>query len=110
MNLIFRVESHSGGTSEIRTANAGMNGRTLLESGGAFSKHFPHGTKTGAHFFGAKIARSSRGVKRGQGTGNPDVSGLRRSASAATRAGRLGVSLGVLFRFLNRMRFLRGDF
>ena len=74
MNLIFRVESHSGGTSEIRTANAGMNGRTLLESGGAFSKHFPHGTKTGAHFFGAKIARSSRGVKRGLGTGNPDVS------------------------------------
>ena len=40
--------------------NAYINGCTLLESGGSFSQHFPHGAKTSAHFFGAKIARSSR--------------------------------------------------
>ena len=64
------MESHSGGFWTGGAPNAGMNGCTLLEGGGAFSQHFPHGAKTSAHFFGAKIARSSRGVKKGQGTGD----------------------------------------
>ena len=57
---IFYVESHSRGFWIRDASNAGMNGCTLLVSGGAFSQHFPHGAKSGAHFFGAKIAMSSR--------------------------------------------------
>ena len=57
---IFHAESHLGGVGERGAPNAVMNGCTLPESGGAFSQHFPHGAKTSAHIFGAKIARSSR--------------------------------------------------
>ena len=57
---IFHAESHSRGFWKRGAPNAGMNVRTLLECGGAFSQHFPHGAKTGAHFFGAKIAVGSR--------------------------------------------------
>ena len=67
---IFYVESHSRGFWKKGAPNACMNGCTLLGSGGAFSKHFPQGAKTGARFFGAKIARSSRRVQRGLGTGD----------------------------------------
>jgi hypothetical protein len=57
---IFYAESHLGGYWKNGASNAVMNGCTLLESGGAFSKHFPQGAKVSAHFFGAKIATSSR--------------------------------------------------
>ena len=103
---IFHAESHLGGFGERGAPNAVMNGCTLMESGGAFSQHFPHGAKTGAHFFGAEIAMSSRQVQRGSrrvGTSAKRLSRKRAKYPQARRA-IVGV-IWIPFVFLDRTRF-----
>ena len=96
---IFHAESHLGGFGERGASNTDINGCTLLEGGGAFSQHFPHGAKTSAHFFGAKIARSSRGIKRGRGIGESRRVGTsaKRLSGNARRA--IGGFIWMLFCF-----------